>query len=205
MHHVLGGDARCGNIPRSPPRRPTGPCPAAGGRGGHRCGCGWGVGGDRVRVGVSGWAGGGGGAPTHARAPKGPTDARPQVAPTALRHRPSQQPHQLGRLFRHALLFLSALHRQLLQMVGEHLQGSGFRVTTRGRGAASIRQAGAACGRGGLCTALQPVRLLRFAGSATPPQAPSHSNDQPIAAHQGPPLTHTPPSPAGTAHTPPAG
>ena len=34
----------------------------------------------------------------------------------------SQQPHQLGRLFSHALLLLSALHRQLLQMVGEHLQ-----------------------------------------------------------------------------------
>jgi len=31
------------------------------------------------------------------------------------------EPHQLGRLFRHALLLLSALHRQLLEMVGEHL------------------------------------------------------------------------------------
>ena len=47
-----------------------------------------------------------------------------------------EQPDELGRLLRHrALLLLSALHSQLLQVVGEHLAGGGRGAgRARGRG-----------------------------------------------------------------------
>lgn len=53
----------------------------------------------------------------------------------------SHEPHQLGRLFRHTLLLLSALHRQLLEVVGEHLR------RRAGQGQAGGRPSKAAAGQ----------------------------------------------------------